>query len=355
MTRSLAYRLGTTAALGLSLLACHTAHADQIGPQPLARQVAEMPARRPVPVAAYGLQILAENGRELPTYHVGSRAYLLGENGTRYIIRITNPTARRVEAVISVDGLDVIDGKGADLSKRGYIVPAYGELRVEGFRTSTSEIAAFRFSSVSNSYAGRKGQARNVGVVGLAIFEEKAAPQIITEQQQWRERDYDYNLDDDIYWEEPSYDKRPYGGRGDIAPNQPTAKPTGKSAGSGGGGLASKRAPSPVADEASAEPAPTRSRPAPPNDPYCCTKPKKEDRPGLGTEFGERRYSAVSWTKFERANLTQPSSIAELRYNDAAGLQALGIRIAPAIDPNELATRETANPFPGERFATPPR
>src|SRR6185295_7375132 len=97
--------------------------------------------------------------------------------GERYVIRITNPTPRRIEAVISVDGLDVIDGESGDLRKRGYVVPAYGETRIEGFRTSQADVATFRFSSVSGSYAGQKGKSRNVGVIAVALFEEQPVVQ----------------------------------------------------------------------------------------------------------------------------------------------------------------------------------
>jgi hypothetical protein len=61
----------------------------------------------------------------------------------------------------------------------------------------------------------------------------------------------------------------------------------------------------------------------------------------------------VSWTQFVRANSSKPTALAELRYNDVSGLQALGIQINP-VDADELATRETADPFPGSRFAQPP-
>ena len=47
-------------------------------------------------------------------------------------------------------------------------------MRIEGFRTSLADVATFRFSSVDNSYAGKKGKARNVGVIAVALFEEQA-------------------------------------------------------------------------------------------------------------------------------------------------------------------------------------
>ena len=82
--------------------------------------------------------------------------------------------------------------------------------------------------------------------------------------------------------------------------------------------------------------------------------PNRTNRPGLGTEFGEQRYSAASYTKFVR-NASRPIAIAELRYNDQAGLLALGIPVGPLPDEGEIMMRETADPFPGDRFAHPPR
>ncbi len=85
------------------------------------------------------------------------------------------------------------------------------------------------------------------------------------------------------------------------------------------------------------------------------TVTQRNNRPGLGTEFGENRYSAASFTRFVRAN-NRPIAIAELRYNDFAGLVALGIHAQPLPDEGEIMTRETADPFPGDdRYAKPPR
>lgn len=316
--------------------ACGSAHADRVA----------VPAEQPMaPVAApspYKVEVLGEDGRALPCFERAGRYYMLGAVGQRYTIRVTNPTARRVEAVVSVDGLDVIDGRTADFrSKRGYVVPAYGELRVDGWRTSTTHVAAFRFSSVSNSYAGRKGQDRNVGVVGVAIFEERAQPEIILEQPPPPPpyyRRYDGYDDYDVSAEE--------GERGGAdnapakrAPAEPSPSPT-TTAPSGGAG-----APMPPPHDMR-----TTTR-----DEACCDKPRQEHRPGLGTEYGESRWSAVSWTRFERANHLVPTAIAEFRYNDAEGLAALGIRLTPPVSPYEVDTRETANPFPNAAFAQPPR
>jgi hypothetical protein len=77
---------------------------------------------------------------------------------------------------------------------------------------------------------------------------------------------------------------------------------------------------------------------------------------GLGTEFGEARVSHVEETEFVRANAALPSDIVTFRYNDRAGLVALGFRLddPPRVLDAELRTRETADPFRANRFAAPP-
>jgi hypothetical protein len=115
-----------------------------------------------------------EHGGFLPGFIASGKNYVIGEAGRRYSIVIRNRTQNRLELVVSVDGLDVIDGRPASFSKRGYLVDPQSELEIDGFRQSMDTVAAFRFGSVRGSYAGQKtGDTRNVGVIGLAIFHER--------------------------------------------------------------------------------------------------------------------------------------------------------------------------------------
>lgn len=115
-----------------------------------------------------------ENGHFLSGFVSGGNNYVVGEAGTRYTIVLRNRSQLRFEVVLSVDGLDVIDGKAAAFSKRGYILDPHGELEVDGFRQSVDQVAAFRFGSVTGSYANQKqGETRNVGLVGVAVFHER--------------------------------------------------------------------------------------------------------------------------------------------------------------------------------------
>jgi len=115
-----------------------------------------------------------EGGRFLSGFAATGKSYVIGEAGRRYAIVVHNNTDNRLEIVLSVDGLDVLDGKAASFNKRGYLVDPRGEVEIDGFRQSTDTVAAFRFGSVRGSYAAQKtGDARNVGVIGVAIFNER--------------------------------------------------------------------------------------------------------------------------------------------------------------------------------------
>jgi hypothetical protein len=115
-----------------------------------------------------------EGGRFFGGFISGGRDYVVGEAGRRYTIVVKNNTNFRLEVVLSVDGLDVLDGKAAAFNKRGYLVDPRSEVEVDGFRQSMETVAAFRFGSVRGSYAGQKtGDTRNVGVIGVAVFNER--------------------------------------------------------------------------------------------------------------------------------------------------------------------------------------
>jgi len=100
--------------------------------------------------------------------------FVIGREGREYQIKVRNLSEARLEVVLSVDGLDVMDGRAASIKKRGYLIAPGKEMVVSGFRTSEEKVVTFKFSSVGSSYANlRHGDTRNIGVVGLAVFAEK--------------------------------------------------------------------------------------------------------------------------------------------------------------------------------------
>jgi hypothetical protein len=198
------------------------------------------------------MELTDEWGRTLPTFEHRGHTYVLGEPGQRYLLRVRNGSGRRVEVVASVDGRDVADGQPAAWQRRGYLVEPYGEVTIDGYRLSQASVAAFRFGSVARSYAAAKGDARDVGVVGVAVFTERAAPQ------------------------RPPYS--PY--------LRPYPYPRGE-----GSSPRSEAAPGRSSDAPAGERAEKHSGSA--EAPSAAMRDSDRSRPGLGTEFGEAHGSPV--------------------------------------------------------------
>ena len=266
-------------ALALAALACASSPA----------RAREVPSRS----GPYSLELLDESGRTLPTFEHRGRTWVLGRLGERYLLRVRNGSGRRIEVVASVDGRDVVDGRPASTGKRGYIVEPRGEVTIDGFRLSTESVAAFRFSSVPDSYAARMGDARDVGVVGAAIFPER-----------WR---------------------------------RPMPPPI---------GLRERSEPD-VRDEAG------RAEGAPAPGASAEARKSAPQRPGLGTAFGEEHGSRVQQVSFERES-EWPAAVLTLRYDDERGLVAQGIDLDGAlVRGDEAWRRRNAHPFPAG-YAEPP-
>jgi hypothetical protein len=290
-------------------------------------------------VAGYEMTVLVD-GVPVPTYTYDGDTYVLGQLGARYTLRVANHSGRRIEAVVSVDGRDVVDGKPADFrGKRGYLVPAWGSVDIDGWRISHAEAAAFRFSSVSDSYAARTGSAREVGVIGVAVFPERYVPPPII-----------YPPRRPLALPESSR-MRDYDGRGSL----------------GGGGYDAAPAAAPPAaraersSSAADEPAPSRAELF--RDKGAAAEEQafnKRSRPGLGTEYGEAVTSPIYEVQFVRANSSRPAAMLGARYNDREGLLAMGIPVDGYDDTcasdSDVDLRLSADPFPAtdRRFAAPP-
>ena len=321
-SRTLRY-LVAALGIGILFLACCT-QAD-----------ARSPFWRPRPAPPpYAFSVEDENGNSLPTFVKDGRTFLLGEPGLRYNVRVRNPTAQRVEAVVSVDGRDAVSGQPGDyVNERGYVIPPYGSVLVEGFRRSLGEVAAFRFTSPEDSYSSRLGTPQNVGVIGVAFFPERVRPPapVIRRPPPVRPAPLPYDY---------------YGYRGGRDSEDSRALPQ----------RPMKRlpsaapAPSSPASEGRADSAP-RSRSE--------AKGSSNDDLGssgsvnnLGTQFGESRESVVSSVSFERASATHPALVSTLRYDDADGLSARGIDVSAYRYAGRFDDEPQA--FPVSRFAQPP-
>lgn len=125
---------------------------------------------------SFDLNVLV-NGSRCKQYQHQGRTYIEAKNGSEYVLEIKNHHWKRVLAVCSVDGINVITGETASDKDTGYIIPAYSSEKIKGFRFSDDEWAMFRFGYKFNgkTYAQSKGgdAEKNCGVIGFRIFYEK--------------------------------------------------------------------------------------------------------------------------------------------------------------------------------------
>ena len=105
------------------------------------------------PVAALAGNLLdlsvidRDSGRSLPTYRDHGKLYVAGTPGHRYSVRMTNRSAGRVLAVLSVDGVNAVTGATANPDQTGYVLDAWQSTDIAGWRKSSDEIAQFKASS----------------------------------------------------------------------------------------------------------------------------------------------------------------------------------------------------------------
>jgi hypothetical protein len=274
---------------------------------PSPAQAHEPPSRRswvPVRQSLVSVTLVDGRGESLPTALHRGRTFVAGERGERYGIRLTNNTRDRLEVVVSVDGRDVVSGERADFARhRGYVLEPHATLTIEGFRRSLSQVATFRFSDVPDSYASRRGNARDAGVIGVVAFRERTrAPREIAR-----------------------------GGASDRAPRSDDF----------------------VEFEASRGPAkksasPSARRPPSPSE---STRSRQE----LGTEFGEGRRSEARRVSFERRSTGTPDFSASLFYDTAQALASRGVPVGPvfAVDPDP-SPRPWSGRVGSDGFASPP-
>lgn len=125
------------------------------------------------------MSIIGESGKPLPITQFSQNLYLKGYDGQRYTLRYENLSGNTYEIIATVDGLDVLNGQPGSIRHAGYVLRPNSTLTIDGFRISNQEVATFRFSSPQDAYASHTpaGDARNIGVIGTAVFELNAPRQ----------------------------------------------------------------------------------------------------------------------------------------------------------------------------------
>lgn len=104
------------------------------------------------------------------------RKWIESRPGTKFVIEIKNNDYNTYLAVVSVDGLNVLDASKAELKPHnGYVLYAKNSMKINGWRTSLSDVREFVFTAdKTESYTHKLGaDESNTGVIGLAFFKEK--------------------------------------------------------------------------------------------------------------------------------------------------------------------------------------
>lgn len=118
------------------------------------------------------------NGRPVKQFGQNGRVFIEARVDSEYSIKVRNSNSYRVLAVVSVDGVNVVNGKNANLEGTGYIIPGYSAVDIQGYRRDLSSVGAFKFTKKKKAYAKQvSGTTQNVGVISVAVFKEKEKPQ----------------------------------------------------------------------------------------------------------------------------------------------------------------------------------
>lgn len=127
------------------------------------------------------VDILSTSNHPVRKYSLEGKTFIEGKKGSEFSIRIKNPNSMRVEVIVSVDGLCVIDGKKAHSNSRAYVIAAYDNLVIEGWRINNDEVRKFFFTEKENSYSGLKnGEEENCGIISVLAYAEYVKPTKIT-------------------------------------------------------------------------------------------------------------------------------------------------------------------------------
>jgi hypothetical protein len=161
---------------GMAILAAGQALAQEVGSgveDDGAYRVLPGP-HRPRP-HGFDLEVVV-GGRPLLQNFWGGERHVEVTVGSEYELRLTNPLPARVAVAVSVDGLNVVDGRHAsarDASK--WVVHPRGTLTITGWQVGSERARRFYFTTERDSYANRIGRPGEFGVIVAAFYRERSS------------------------------------------------------------------------------------------------------------------------------------------------------------------------------------
>lgn len=115
-------------------------------------------------------------GKTLREYIHNEGIFICGPKGESFSISLRNKSARRTMAVISVDGLCIIDGLEMLDQGLGYIIEPGQESNIDSWRFNTIQCPQFHFGYKPPGFETMMDRAGNLGVIEIAFFYEQANP-----------------------------------------------------------------------------------------------------------------------------------------------------------------------------------
>ncbi|MFA6042166.1 MAG: hypothetical protein WCV85_00720 [Patescibacteria group bacterium] len=112
------------------------------------------------------------HGKEVREIFHEEKMFIEAHLGSRFSLRISNNSPKRVLAVITVDGLSVMDGKVGKFDSSGYVLSPWSSHDIPGWRLSDAAVAKFFFGTLDQAYATQMDAPTNIGVIGCAVFNE---------------------------------------------------------------------------------------------------------------------------------------------------------------------------------------
>lgn len=132
-----------------------------------------VPTRVVVPKAFFEVDVLVD-GRPLAEYYSRGQIYIEALRGAEYEVRLRNPSGSRVAVALFVDGLNTIDASRTsawDASK--WVIEPYQTITISGWQMSSEQARRFYFTTERDSYAAKRGNTANIGLISAVFFRER--------------------------------------------------------------------------------------------------------------------------------------------------------------------------------------
>lgn len=277
---------------------------------------------------SYTLELLVK-GKPITEYTHENEFFVEGRKGSEYEVKITNNSHRRILAIPSVDGLNVITGKPASSTDTGYVIPGYQSVTIPGWTLDKAEVAKFTFSANDRSYSAQSGQGEsNLGIIGVRVFNERYVPPPVVLTPYWNDGFIPKGLDWSAVGMGSSTAGNPLDGLArDFCSNSDEMV------------FAS------AAPMASASPMKNSVLRSASVQSQNYVVPVEES---IGTAFGRATEFATTSTSFDRE--ATPAATLLIRYDTRKGLEQRGIRIDK---PKRSHAKPAPQAFPGDA-CTPP-